>query len=213
MKAAVMMQKAAVLSAAALLLPAAWAAEEGRDYTVWDKPVAQTRADKVEVLEFFGYFCPHCYKLDPVLLRHSKTFAPDTYLRTEHVVWQPEMLGLARVAAAVNSSGLKHQANPAVFQAVQVQGIDLSDEATFTRWAAAQRGFDGKKLLAAYRSLENRKQAERMQQLTVQHYITQTPLVLVGGKYQVKFPDGYEQGMKTVDELIAKVRRERGLKF
>ena len=123
---------------------------EGKDYTVLPKPIPQQQADKIEVLEFFGYFCVHCYHLDPVLLNHTKTFAKDTYLRTEHVVWQPEMLGLARVAAAVDDSGLKRQANSAIFQAVYEQKINLADSATFKQWAQAQKSFHGKKLIAAY---------------------------------------------------------------
>ncbi|QEY24475.1 thiol:disulfide interchange protein DsbA/DsbL [Neisseria animalis] len=207
------LKKMSGVLAAVFLLPAtAFAATEGVDYIVWDNPIKQERADKVEVLEFFGYFCVHCYELDPVLLKHSQTFEPYAYLRTEHVVWQPEMFGLARVAAAVNRSSLKYQANPAVFDAVYKQRIDLGDEATFIRWAGEQRGFDSKKLLAAYKNPANLAQAKRMQRLTEQYYIAQTPLVLVGGKYQVKFPNGYRQGMKTIDELIQKVRRERGIK-
>ena len=97
------------------------AATEGMDYTVLSHPIPQQQAGKIEVLEFFGYFCVHCYHLDPVLLQHSKTFAKDVSLRTEHVVWMPEMLGLAKVAAAVNLSGLKYQANPVIFKAVYEQ--------------------------------------------------------------------------------------------
>ncbi|PSJ80065.1 thiol:disulfide interchange protein DsbA/DsbL [Neisseria iguanae] len=190
----------------------AQAATEGTDYKVLVKPIAQVQADKVEVLEFFGYFCVHCYHLDPVLLKHSQSFAKDTYLRTEHVVWQPEMFGLARVAAAVNSSGLKYQANPAVFKAVYEQKINLADSATFKQWAAAQKSFNGRKLMAAYDSAVNQAQAKKMQDLTETYRIESTPMVIIGGKYEVLFNGDYQHGMKTIDELIAKVRAERGLK-
>lgn len=197
---------------ALLLAGFAQAATEGADYRVLAKPIPQEQAGKVEVLEFFGYFCVHCYHLDPVLLKHSRSFAQDTYLRTEHVVWQPEMLGLARVAAAVNSSGLKYQANPAVYKAVYEQKIDLGDAAVFKQWAEAQKSFDGKKLIAAYQSATNLAQAKRMQHLTETYRIENTPTVIVGGKYAVIFNGDYQHGMKTIDELVAKVRNERGMK-
>ncbi|UOO82725.1 thiol:disulfide interchange protein DsbA/DsbL [Uruburuella testudinis] len=185
---------------------------EGQDYTVLAKPIPQTQADKIEVLEFFGYFCVHCYHLDPVLLKHARSFPADTYLRTEHVVWQPDMLGLARVAAAVNQSGLKYQANPAVFEAVYAQKINLADSATFKQWAESQKSFDGKKLIAAYDSFSNQAQAKKMEELTNTYQISGTPTVIVGGKYQVKFTGDWQAGMKTIDELVAKVRSERGMK-
>lgn len=185
---------------------------EGQDYTVLPKPIQQIQADKVEVLEFFGYFCVHCYHLDPVLLKHAKTFPSDTYLRTEHVVWQPEMLGLARVAAAVNQSGLKYQANGAVFKAVYEQKINLADPATFKQWAEGQKSFDGKKLIAAYDSFSNQAQAKKMEELTNTYQISSTPVVIVGGKYQVTFTGDWNAGMKTIDGLVEKVRSERGMK-
>ena len=198
----------AALALSALLPASAQAAVEGTDYTVLPKPIPQQQADKIEVLEFFGYFCVHCYHLDPVLLNHSKSFAKDTYLRTEHVVWQPEMLGLARVAAAVDASGLKYQANPAVFRAVYEQKINLADSSTFKQWARAQKGFDGNKLITAYDSPASLKQAKKMEELTVAYRIGSTPTVIVGGKYQVKFGDDWNAGMKIIDELVAKVRSE-----
>lgn len=194
------------IALSALLPVSAQAAVEGRDYTVLPKPIPQQQADKIEVLEFFGYFCVHCYHLDPVLLNHSKTFAKDTYLRTEHVVWQPEMLGLARVAAAVDDSGLKRQANSAIFQAVYEQKINLADSATFKQWTQAQKSFDGKKLIAAYDSPASLNRAKKMEELTVAYRIGSTPTVIVGGKYQVKFGNDWNAGMRTIDELVEKVR-------
>ena len=196
------------IALSALLPVSAQAAVEGKDYTVLPKPIPQQQADKIEVLEFFGYFCVHCYHLDPVLLNHSKTFAKDTYLRTEHVVWQPEMLGLARVAAAVDDSGLKRQVNSAIFQAVYEQKINLADSATFKQWAQAQKSFDGKKLIAAYDSPASLNRAKKMEELTVAYRIGSTPTVIVGGKYQVKFGNDWNAGMKTIDELVEKVRGE-----
>lgn len=190
----------------------AYSATEGTDYVVLPKQIPQLQDDKIEVLEFFGYFCVHCHHLDPVLLKHSKTFPADTYLRTEHVVWQPEHLGFARVAAAVNSSGLKYQVNPEVFKAVYEQRINLADTNTFKQWAESQKSFDGKKLIAAYDSFSNPAQAKKMEELTNTYQISGTPTVIVGGKYQVKFTGDWNAGMKTIDELVAKVRSERGMK-
>lgn len=126
-------------------------------------------------------------------------------------MWQPEMLGLARVAAAVNASGLKYQANGAVFDAVYGRQINLADEAVFRKWAAVQTAFDGKKLLAAYDAPAAVSAAKTMQALTETYRIASTPTVIVGGKYQVKFNGDWQAGMKTLDALIGKVRAERKL--
>ena len=195
-----------------IILPAQAAVIEGQDYIVLAKPVAQQQANKIEVTEFFSYTCIHCYRLNSTLLKHAKTWSKDVYLRPIHVVWESPQTNLARIAAAINSSGLKYQADDAVFQAKFEQQIALEDEATFRKWAAAQTTFDGKKLIAAYDSFSNQAQAKQMADLTNQYNIQVTPTVIVGGKYQMKFnsPD-WEKNMQKVNEVIAKVRTERGM--
>ncbi len=197
----------------ALAAPAQAALVEGKDYQVLPQPIPQTQANKIEVLEFFGYFCVHCNHLDPILLKHVRSWPSDTYLRSEHVVWSPEMMGLARIAAAVNQSGLKMQANSAVFKAVYDEKRNLADPATFRQWAAQQTSFDGKKLIAAYDSFSNQADAKRMSDLAQQYQIDSTPTIIVGGKYKMQFQGGdWNEGMLKVEEMVAKVRAERGMK-
>lgn len=125
----------------------------------------------------------------------------------------PEMLGLAKVAAAVNLSGLKYQANPVIFKAVYEQKINLADTNVFRSWVGKQTGFDSKKLLQAYTSPAAASAAAKMQQLTETYRIENTPTVIVGGKYKVNFNGAdWKAGMKTIDELIVKVRREQSSK-
>ncbi len=193
-------------------LPSQAALVEGQDYIVLAKPMAQQNPDKIEVAEFFGYFCVHCYNLNPILMKRERAWPSDTYLRPVHVVWSPDMMGLARVAAAVNSSGLKHQADQAVFDAVYQKKINLADTDTFKKWAEAQTSFDGKKLIAAYDGFSNQSQAKSMADLTAQQNIQGTPTFIIGGKYQMRFSGTWEQNMDKVDEMVAKIRQERGMK-
>lgn len=181
---------------------------EGQHYTVLAQPIAQQQAGKVEVLEFFGYFCPHCAHLEPVLSEHVKTFKDDTYLRTEHVVWGPDIKPLARLAAAVEITGQKAAANTQIFKALVDDKINLADEAVLKGWLAEQTAFDGKQVLAAYESAESQARADQMEALTNAHQIASTPTVVVGGKYVVKFAD-WQSGMQIIDQLVDKVREEQ----
>ncbi|ASK27572.1 thiol:disulfide interchange protein DsbA/DsbL [Neisseria chenwenguii] len=181
---------------------------EGTNYTVLPNAIPQQQADKVEVLEFFGYFCPHCAHLEPVLSKHVKTFKPDTYLSSEHVVWGDEMKPLARLAAAVEMTGEREKADSAIFNAMVEQKIKLNDEATLKNWLAQQTAFDGKKVLSAYENPESQTRADKMAELTKTYQIDGTPAVIVGGKYKVEFSD-WESGMKVIDLLVDKVREEK----
>lgn len=121
---------------------------EGLNYTTLSTPIPQQQAGKVEVLEFFGYFCPHCAHLEPVLSKHVKTFKDDTYLRTEHVVWGDEMKPLARLAAAVDIAvaDTKDIANSHIFDAMVNQKVKLQDPETL------KNGWPSKPLLTAKKS-------------------------------------------------------------
>lgn len=179
------------------------------DYDVLDKPIPQLHKDKVEVLEFFSYSCIHCSHLEPFMLKEMKSFAPDTYLRPVHVVWDDDVyFNLARVAAAVNSTGMKLQADPLIFDAIFNKHIELWQPDVFNKWAIKQTAFDGQKLVKAYNSLENSAAATSMRKMGEKYNITSTPTVIVGGKYVLKFPKGFAAGMKTMNELIEKVRNE-----
>ena len=131
----------------ALAFGSAHALTEGTDYEVVKQPVEALHQDKIEVVEFFSYDCIHCKNLDPILLKHVRSLPSDTYFRTEQVVWSPRHAGLARLAVAVNQSGLKQQANPAIFSAVFDKHIELWNPTTAVEWIGRQRF--GKRLLAA----------------------------------------------------------------
>ena len=164
----------AVLLACAIV--PAHALTEGVDYEKMPVEVEPVQKDKIEVTEFFAYWCPHCADLEPVISKHVRTFASDTVLRKEHIIWdEGRDFNFARLYAAAKQSGLEHQVTPAVFEAVVRQRINLGE-------LTAKYGIDG------------------------------TPTVVVGGKYRVLFKNGYESGMKTIDELVQKVRQERGMK-
>ena len=197
--------KALLLSALTVFAVTAAQAKavEGTDYIVRSNEIKPVQSDKIEVTEFFGYFCIHCQHLEPIIEQQSKRFASDTVLRQEHVVWQPAHQTLARLAAAVKSTGLSRQANQAIFKAL-MDGV-VTDETSLKNWIQQQPY--GSRLLAAYNSPQSAAAAQTMQQQTVTYNITKTPTVVVGGKYELT----NSQNMAVLQELIKKVRAERGM--
>ena len=197
--------KALLLSALTIFAVTAAQAKavEGTDYIVRSNEIKPVQSDKIEVTEFFSYFCIHCQHLEPIIEQQSKRFASDTVLRQEHVVWQPAHQTLARLAAAVKSTGLSRQANQAIFKAL-MDGV-VTDETSLKNWIQQQPY--GSRLLAAYNSPQSAAAAQTMQQQTVTYNITKTPTMVVGGKYELT----NSQNMAVLQELIEKVRAERGM--
>ena len=62
-------------------------------------------------------------------------------------------------------------------------------------------------MIDSYNSPQSAAAAQTMQQQTVTYNITKTPTVVVGGKYELT----NSQNMAVLQELIEKVRAERGM--
>ncbi len=80
------MKKFALLLVMALLIPLqACAADnkwkEGTHYTVLDEPAT----DSPEILEFFSYWCPHCYQFEPLVKDIKEKVGEDTKFNKIHV--------------------------------------------------------------------------------------------------------------------------------
>src|SRR6188472_618100 len=72
---------------------------EGVEYDRIDPPMTvQVPAGKIEVIEFFGYWCPHCKDLETPLNEWKSRAAADVVLRRVPVMWKREQtLGYARL--------------------------------------------------------------------------------------------------------------------
>ncbi|WP_434778788.1 thiol:disulfide interchange protein DsbA/DsbL [Neisseria sp. Ec49-e6-T10] len=186
---------------------------EGQHYNVLPKPLPALAAnkDKIEVTEFFSFVCIHCRHLDPIMRHHKKSFASDTAFRAEHVIWDDEMLNLAKILVAIEQTRTQDTLNPLVFNALFDQKIELNKPEIFREWIMQQKGVDSAKILEVYQSFFANAEANRMKQLTSDYGINSTPMVIVGGKYQLILTSDFNASMKVLDELIAKVRAERGL--
>ena len=72
-------------------LPArAHAPVEGVEFKTLARPQpVESPAGKIEVIEFFGYWCPHCHALEPELMAWRAKQSADVYFRKLPVAFRP----------------------------------------------------------------------------------------------------------------------------
>ena len=157
--------------------------QEGKQYVRIKNPVTPETGNKIEVIEFFSYGCPHCAELEPVLESWVKTLPPDVQLRRVPVLFQPRWVSLAKVYYTLDALGAEPKLTPEVFNAVHRQGIDLSNEKTFYDWAAKQ-GLDRKKVEEMYTSFGINGKVNRAKQQGGAYNIQSVPTMIVDGKYE-----------------------------
>ncbi|MFE0817638.1 thiol:disulfide interchange protein DsbA [Serratia bockelmannii] len=157
---------------------------DGTQYVTLDKPVT----GEPQVLEFFSFYCPHCYQFEQVyhVSENVKKALPAGTKMTKYHV---EFLGplgkqLTQAWAVAMALGVEDKVSPLMFEAVQkTQTVQTPDDirnvfvkagVTAADYDAAWNSFVVKSLV-----VQQEKAAEDLQ-------LRGVPAVFVNGKYMVK---------------------------
>lgn len=179
----------------------------GRDYKVMNSPMPTSSGKKVEVLEFFFYGCPHCYHLHPYISAWEKKMPKDVALEYVPVIFNDSWEPMAHTYYALESMGKIRELHDALFEAWNVQNIDLSDEARIAEFVA-RHGVDRNKFDADYNSFAISSKIARSNQLVQSYGIRGTPTIAVDGKYIITGLQPQET-IRVLDEVVALARKER----
>ena len=210
-----MFSRALAFVAAAVISLSAFAAEpifEGHDYTLMNPPRAVATGNKVEVLEFFWYRCPHCFQLEPALTKWLKTLPKDAQIRRVPAVSRPDWLPGAKLYYALEEMRLLGRLHHKVFDAYHMEGLDLDNPEVLRTWLTKQR-VDQTKFNVAY-NFGGPGKAKAGQKLATAYGIQGVPAFIVDGKYATSVSQAGSEArlFEVLDQLIAKARSERKAK-
>lgn len=182
---------------------------EGRDYTVLPHP-RSTDGESIKVMEFFWYGCPHCYELHPRIKAWLKRMPKDVSFRYVPAVFRANWIPGAKTFYAIEALGARDRLHDKVYDAIHLDKIDLTKDDVLFDWIAKQ-GIDRQKFIEAYNSFSVQNQVARATQMSKDYRLSGVPAVVVDGRYLTSGRMGStpEDTIRTVDELIAKVRKER----
>lgn len=201
---------AVLLTAFALPALAQGELQEGKQYVRLKNPQPVETGNKIEVIEFFSYGCPHCADLEPELQGWLKTLPPDVQFRRVPVLFQERWVVLAKVYYTLEALGADARLSPEVFAAIHKQGIDLASEKTFFDWAAS-KGLDRKKVEDMYASFGISGKVNRAKSLGGMYNVQAVPYVIVDGKFATASDKvGNHAALPgAINALIVKARAER----
>jgi thiol:disulfide interchange protein DsbA len=205
---------AAALVAALPLAAAAQGLQEGTNYVRLKNPLPVESGDKIEVLEFFSYGCPHCADLDPVLAQWQKTLPADVSFRRVPVGFGRESWdNLGKVFYTLEALGVEQKLAPEVFAAIHRNQANLSLPKAFFDWAAG-KGLDRKKVEDMYNSFAIAGKMNKANQAAKAYQVQSVPLVIVDGKFMTASDKvgSHENLPSAINALVAKAKTERGKK-
>ncbi|WP_218311670.1 thiol:disulfide interchange protein DsbA/DsbL [Alteromonas antoniana] len=200
------MKKFALFILMALMLPlqacaqeqgARW--KEGTHYIVLDEPATA----KPEIKEFFSYWCPHCYRFEPLVKQMKEKAGDDVKLTKVHANFmrfastevQDEATRAMMIARAIKQEDAM---NAAIFNYIHEQRASVTglkdlrnifivngvDAAEFDKLA---NSFGVNSMLQ-----KNNKQIEQYRE-----YLSGVPSFIVNGKYQPTFTSDM-----TMDDIV-----------
>lgn len=179
--------QAALMSTATLALPSAFAQaaafKEGTDYLKLGRPApVDAPAGKVEVVEFFGYWCPHCASFEPTFHAWTKKVPAHVVVRRSPVAFREDTVPLQRLYFAIEAMGRIDDLHGKVFTAIHGERQRLNTAEQITEWAVKQ-GVDKEKFLGFYNSFGVAGKVQRAKQLSEAYQIDGVPSLGVAGQY------------------------------
>jgi len=198
--------------AATLTLPArGQSADAGFEYVVIpQQPVPA--GEVIEVIEFFWYGCPYCYRLQDPLEAWLARKPADIVFRRVPAMFRPSWVNHARLYLALETLDAL-ALHRAVFDAIHTGGNRLEEHEAIAEWMGRQ-GVARERWLAAY----DHPQMESRLRLAIaqlqQYRISGTPTLVVDGRYLTSssMTAGVPALIPVLDQLVALARQQRGLR-
>jgi len=196
--------------AALLCLSAApaFAQVQGQDYELLNPAQPTSSPDKVEVIEFFSYGCPHCYAMQPHIEKWAAELpANATFMRIPVSFGRREWGQLSRAYYALEATGDLARLDDKLFAGIHQERKQLFSEDALAAWAA-ENGVDAAKFRAAFESPGVSARALRAEQLSRDYKVNSVPHVIVDGKYIV-MGKTHEDTLKIARQLVDKAAAEK----
>ena len=171
------------------------------------QPVS-VEGNKIEVIEFFWYGCPHCYNLEPFLETWLKKLPPDVQFRRVPAVFNPRWEHDAEIFYTFDALGVLDKVHRPFFDAIHRDGLRTDNPEALAQWLQ-RNGIDPKKFNDTMKSFTVKSRTGRAKQMSVAYGIDGTPAMAVQGKYSVSAEQGgSREGMlQTVSQLVDMVRK------
>lgn len=198
--------------------------QAGKDYRVLDQAQpTEATAGKVEVIEFFGYFCPHCNAFEPKLADWVKKQGDKIVFKRVPLAFRDTMIPQQKLYYALEAMGKADDMQKKVFRAIHVERQPLDTEEQVMEFVAKQ-GIDKAKFAELYASFAVQTKVNRVPQLQQLYKINSVPTIAVAGRYLTSpsmvaesignqpEPALHDGALKIMDALVVKAGQESAAK-
>ena len=167
--------------------------QAGVDYLSLDKALpAENAGGKVEVIEFFGYWCPHCNAFEPELEAWLKKLPANINFKRVPVAFQETAVPLQKLYYTLETMGKVNEMQRKVFTAIHADKQNLNTQDGIVAWAVKQ-GLDQQKFVETFNSFAVNTKVSRAKQISNEYKIQGVPSLGIAGKFYTD--SGLAKGM------------------
>jgi len=190
---------------AGLVAAAATTANAQTGYEVLKKPQLTTNPDKVEVVEFFWYGCPHCFQFEPYIQDWKKTKPDNVEFINAAPPLNPAWKVHSQAFYAAQVLGVLDQFHEQMFNAIHVDKKPMRKPKDVGKLVDSL-GLDSKKFLKTMKSFNVDAKIRQSLQMASEAGISAVPTVIINGKYRTSgsVAGSYPNLIKVLDELVAR---------
>ncbi len=166
--------------------------------------------EKIEVIQFFHYGCPHCFDQQPLLEDWLAKKPDDVEFRYLPALRDDKWLTLTRAYFALDKLGAAKRLHRPIYDVINFDGVTLSEEPKLIDWVA-RNGIDRALFTEALNSEEIRSKVEETRRITVDYNVRATSTIVVAGRYLFSSGEAgsHHEAIRLLDQLIAQARREK----
>jgi thiol:disulfide interchange protein DsbA len=215
-----------LLWAAAIGLGAAASAfaadpKDGVQYLTLAEAQNTDAGNKVEVTEFFAYYCPHCNRFEPLLAEWVRKQGANIVFKRVHVSSGPRVLPQQHLYYTLEALGLLGQYHDKVFNAMHAERQRLDTDEAVLDWAV-RSGIDRGKFVEAWNSFGVQAKLRRANAMMAAYGINEWPMVAIDGRFMTSPSqagngatapqtegDLQQSALQVMDYLVAKAKAEK----
>ncbi|MCW8956249.1 MAG: thiol:disulfide interchange protein DsbA/DsbL, partial [Gammaproteobacteria bacterium] len=184
--------------------------EEGKEYSKLSTAQATQTGDKIEVLEFFWYGCPHCFHLEPALQKWLKNKPENVHFIRVPAPLNPSWMVHTKAYYALELMGVGEKYHHDLFSAIHTQRKRIFDQDSIAAYLK-ELGVDMTAYNNAYNSFAVEMRTRKAMQLGQNYQLHGVPMLTVNGKYVISADTagGYDGMINVTNFLIQKEAASR----
>ena len=179
-----------------------------KEYIELDPPKPTEDPGKVEVIEFFWYGCPHCYRFDPYLQKWLEKKPADVVFKRQPAIFGPHWAPQARAYFTAEALGVVDKIHQDFFDAMHKARKRMADEKELAAFFAAH-GVDEETFKNTFHSFMVDMKMRQAETMAPEYGITGVPSLVVNGKYLItgRTAGSFENMIEVLDRLVARERQ------